>query len=179
MENLNSKVEAARIDRTAGTSKFEIFGPQKILWLKILWPALLNLGIRYSCVLKYRQHFGPKHARASKIEVYRRGSCSQNRAVQDRSCMEQDTQYRSSTDPSSKWHRFRLIRWIRHRDFVVDLSMPNTVDYALGYCWPIYSFYGLMNPDANYRAEAQNKFEILLDWLNPGFRLIGESTFKK
>jgi len=33
-----------------------------------------------------------------------------------------------------------------------------------------------MNPDANYRAEAQNKFEILLDWLNPGFRLNGEST---
>ena len=36
-----------------------------------------------------------------------------------------------------------------------------------------------MDPDANYRAEAQNKFEILLDWLNPGFRLNGESTFKK
>ena len=35
-----------------------------------------------------------------------------------------------------------------------------------------------MNPDANYRAEAQNKFEILLDWLNPGFRLIGESTLE-
>jgi hypothetical protein len=33
-----------------------------------------------------------------------------------------------------------------------------------------------MNPDANYRAEAQNKFEILLDWINLGLILIGEST---
>ena len=29
LENLNSKVAAARIDRTAGTSKSEMFGPQK------------------------------------------------------------------------------------------------------------------------------------------------------
>ena len=155
MENLNSKVEAARIDRTAGTSKFEIFGPQKILWFQT-WAKFRvnsstvyqNLGIRYSCVLKYRQHFGPKHARASKIEVYRRGSCSQNRAVQDRSCMEQDTQYRSSTDPSSKWHRFRLIRWIRRRDFAVDLSMPRTVDYAL---WVLLTNIFVLRVDTSWR----------------------------
>ena len=138
IENLNSKVEAARIDCTAGTSKFESFGPQKILWFQT-WAKFRvnsstvyqNLGIRYSCVLKYRQHFGPKHARASKIEVYRRGSCSQNRAVQDRSCIEQDTQYRSSTDPSSKWHQFRLIHWIHRRDFAVYLSMRTSVDYSV------------------------------------------------
>ena len=33
-----------------------------------------------------------------------------------------------------------------------------------------------MTPDANYQAEAQNKFEILLEKNYPGFRLIGEST---
>ena len=155
IENLNSKVEAARIDCTAGTSKFESFGPQKILWFQT-WAKFRvnsstvyqNLGIRYSCVLKYRQHFGPKHARASKIEVYRRGSCSQNRAVQDRSCMEQGTQYRSSTDPSSKWHRFRLIRWIRPRDFAVDLSMPNTVDYAL---WVLLTNIFVLRVDTSWR----------------------------
>jgi hypothetical protein len=155
IENLNSKVEAARIDCTAGTSKFESFGPQKILWFQT-WAKFRvnsstvyqNLGIRYSCVLKYRQHFGPKHARASKIEVYKRGSCSQNRAVQDRSCMEQGTQYRSSTDPSSKWHRFRLIRWIRPRDFAVDLSMPNTVDYAL---WVLLTNIFVLRVDTSWR----------------------------
>ena len=152
IENLNSKVEAARIDCTAGTSKFESFGPQKILWFQTWAKFRVNSstvsGIRYSCVLKYRQHFGPKHARASKIEVYRRGSCSQNRAVQDRSCMEQDTQYRSSTDPSSKWHRFRLIRWIRPRDFAVDLSMPNTVDYEL---WVLLTNIFVLRVDTSWR----------------------------
>ena len=33
-----------------------------------------------------------------------------------------------------------------------------------------------MTPDANYQAEAQNKFEILLEKNYPGFWLIGEST---
>ena len=33
-----------------------------------------------------------------------------------------------------------------------------------------------MDPDANYRAEAQNKFEIQLDWINLGLILNGEST---
>ena len=44
MENLNSKVEAARIDRTAGTSKFEIFGPQKILWFRTWAKFRVNLS---------------------------------------------------------------------------------------------------------------------------------------
>ena len=45
--------------------------------------------------------------------------------------MEQGTQYRSSTDPSSKWHRFRLINCIRRRDFAANLSMRKTADHAL------------------------------------------------
>ena len=134
IENLNSKVEAARIDCTAGTSKFESFGPQKILWFQTWAKFRVNSSTVY---VSGTAVYSNTASTLDQNILDKQNWGVQTRllwsswGVQDRSCMEQGTQYRSSTDPSSKWHRFRLIRWIRPRDFAVDLSMPKTVDYAL------------------------------------------------